>query len=516
MKVSTNAEPVIVTGSLPVQKLITIAILAMGGEGGGVLSDWIVDLAEDAHYYAQTTSVPGVAQRTGATIYYLEIFPGLLADIEGKRPVLALMPVPGDVDVVIASELMEAGRAIERGLVTPDRTTLIASTHRTYSMRERTAMADGRSDPDAFLDASRDSAKVFVSADFAKIADQAGTLISAALFGGLAGTGVLPFSRAQFEDAIRRGGIGVDASLRAFAEGYETIQRKSPNVEKFREPQAVYKVGPLLQEQAQRVLAAFPPESHEILFPAIRRLAEYQDVRYVSEYLDRLDVIRDLDRRFGGGQFVLLREVGRYLALWLSYEDAIRVADLKTRSGRFDRVNREARVEAAQLIEINEFLSPQPQEIADLLPISLGRWLLKSDWAKSLINRFTRGGKVVKTTGLHGFVILYLLAHLRPLRRRSLRFHVEQEGTAKWLSVIASVAGQDYALAVEVAECAQLIKGYSDTHTLGTRNFEAILKRVPLICGTAGAAEQLKQLRKAALSDDTGNALAAALAKTNL
>jgi indolepyruvate ferredoxin oxidoreductase, beta subunit len=188
---------------MPIPKLITIAVLAMGGEGGGVLSDWIVDLAEHSGYYAQTTSVPGVAQRTGATIYYIEIFP------EGKPPVLALMPVPGEVDVVIASELMEAGRAIQRGLVTPDRTTLIASTHRVYSMKERTAMADGRSDSNSFIDAAASSAKVFVSANFASIAEQAGTVISSALFGALAGTEVLPFTRAQFEEAVRRGGIGV-------------------------------------------------------------------------------------------------------------------------------------------------------------------------------------------------------------------------------------------------------------------------------------------------------------------
>ena len=54
---------------------IKIAILAMGGEGGGVLADWIVDLGEHNGYLAQTTSVPGVAQRTGATIYYVELYP---------------------------------------------------------------------------------------------------------------------------------------------------------------------------------------------------------------------------------------------------------------------------------------------------------------------------------------------------------------------------------------------------------------------------------------------------------
>ena len=109
---------------------IKIAILAMGGEGGGVLADWVVDMGEANGYVAQTTSVPGVAQRTGATIYYVELFPRADAEAAGARPVLALMPLPGDVDVVLASELMEAGRAVQRGLVTKDRSTLIASTHR--------------------------------------------------------------------------------------------------------------------------------------------------------------------------------------------------------------------------------------------------------------------------------------------------------------------------------------------------------------------------------------------------
>jgi hypothetical protein len=102
-----------------------VLVLAMGGEGGGVLADWIDRHAATANgWYAQTTSVPGVAQRTGATIYYVELFPEAAARADGGQPVLALMPLPGDVDLVLASELMEAGRAVQRGLVTPDRTTL--------------------------------------------------------------------------------------------------------------------------------------------------------------------------------------------------------------------------------------------------------------------------------------------------------------------------------------------------------------------------------------------------------
>src|SRR5580700_12111182 len=156
-------------------KAITIAILAMGGEGGGVLADWIVDLAEHSGYRAQTTSVPGVAQRTGSTIYYLEIFPEAEVQTAGRPPVLALMPVPGELDIVLASELMEAGRAIQRGLVTPDRTTLIASTHRVYSMIEKTALGDGQIDAPKLIEAGSAAAKVFVHGDFARLAAENGS-----------------------------------------------------------------------------------------------------------------------------------------------------------------------------------------------------------------------------------------------------------------------------------------------------------------------------------------------------
>src|SRR3954470_17194720 len=118
------------------ERPIKLTIAALGGQGGGVLADWLIEIAESEGYIAQSTSVPGVAQRTGATIYYLEFFSRAVADQVGREPVMALMPVPGDVDCVIASELAEAGRAIQRGLVTSDRTTLISSTHRTYAIGE--------------------------------------------------------------------------------------------------------------------------------------------------------------------------------------------------------------------------------------------------------------------------------------------------------------------------------------------------------------------------------------------
>ena len=83
-------------------KVFKLAIAALGGQGGGVLTQWLLDAAEASGFIAQATSVPGVAQRTGATLYYLEFFPRAAAEEAGGDPVLALMPQPGDVDLVVA------------------------------------------------------------------------------------------------------------------------------------------------------------------------------------------------------------------------------------------------------------------------------------------------------------------------------------------------------------------------------------------------------------------------------
>ncbi|QYM75384.1 2-oxoacid:acceptor oxidoreductase family protein [Leucobacter luti] len=206
---------------------ITIAVLAMGGEGGGVLADWIVSLGEDAGFVTQSTSVAGVAQRTGATVYYVELYPRSdTASLGSARmePILSLFPTPGQVDVVIASELMEAGRALQRGFCTPDRTTLIASTNRVYSIAEKIAMDDGRVDEESLMRSARAGSKQLIATDFNALAAQAGSVISSSLFGALAGSGVLPIPREAFEASLRRSGKAVERSLKAFGLGYTAAQ----------------------------------------------------------------------------------------------------------------------------------------------------------------------------------------------------------------------------------------------------------------------------------------------------
>src|SRR5256885_6576728 len=206
--------------SLP-ERPITILIAALGGEGGGVMADWLMEAATAADLPAQATSIPGVAQRTGATTYYLEIYPVRKSELAGKEPVLSLTPSPGNVDIMVASELVEAGRAMQNGYVSPERTTLIASTHRIYATVEKMQMADGRFDSDKITEAGRQLAKKAVLFDMRKLAQESGTVINAVLFGAMAGSGVLPLSREVCEAAIRNAGRGAEASLRGFTAGYE-------------------------------------------------------------------------------------------------------------------------------------------------------------------------------------------------------------------------------------------------------------------------------------------------------
>ena len=410
---------------------IKIAILAMGGEGGGVLADWIVDLGEANGYFAQTTSVPGVAQRTGATIYYVELFPNAQCSADVRQPILALMPLPGDVDVVLASELMEAGRAVQRGFVTADRTTLVASTHRVYSIAEKSAMGDGRVGSDDLVRHAGKAAKRFVSFDMAQTAEQCGSVISAVLFGALCGTGVLPFSRSQFEATIERGGVGVKPSLRAFGAAFARTQGAGEDEKPLPAPAAAPQPRhPAVRALVERVQREFAPALHPVLFEGVRRLIDYQDPAYAGLYLDRMAPIAALP---ADEAHRLQLETARHLALWMSYEDTARVAALKTRASRFDRVRGEAGVEEGQLLAINEYMHPRLQEICETLPGGVGRWLLNAGAPRRLVERMTRKGRVIRTSSLHGYLLLRMVAAARRWRRSTTRYAEENGRIEQWL-----------------------------------------------------------------------------------
>ena len=493
---------------------IKIAILAMGGEGGGVLADWIVDLAEHAGHWAQTTSVPGVAQRTGATIYYVELFPKATPGADGLEPVLALMPLPGDVDIVLASELMEAGRAVQRGLVTSDRTTLIASTHRVYSITEKSALGDGRVDPEQLLAHAEAAAQRLVCFDMAALAEQEGSVISAVLFGALAGVGLLPFSRDQFEATIERAGLGVKSSLRAFAQGLSHAQAPatSPDAHALTPALAPTPVPtprhPVLRACVEEVTAMLAEPARGLAIEGVRRMVDYQDPAYARLYVDRLQSVHAL---LPNAPVALMADLARHLALWMSYEDTVRVADLKTRGTRFERVRQEVGAQPAQLLHINEYMHPRFQEVCETLPAALGTWLMGQATVRRWGERLLSHGRVVHTNGLGGFLLLYAVSALKPWRRGTLRYQQENQRIEQWLALVRQWLPTQTDLAHELVLCQRLVKGYSDTHARGHQHLDRILGLL-VQHGSRWQAETLRALRESALADDQGKAFHATLA----
>ena len=267
----------------------TVLVSAIGGEGGGVLAGWIVAAAKHAGYPVQSTSIPGVAQRTGATTYYLEVFPIPIADLGGRRPVLAIYPGVGDVDVMIASEFIESGRAISNGFITPDRTVLIASTHRVYAIGERSAMDDGRYDTEKLHEVIGRRAKRALLANLRQVSQESGVSLNAVLLGVLAASELLPIPLASFEEAIRAGGIAIEPNLRGLAVGMS--YRFTPDSAHMEvEPQIKRRASLAPDALEARVAAEFPAPAQEFLCEGVRRLVDYQDAampRLISTALPR-------------------------------------------------------------------------------------------------------------------------------------------------------------------------------------------------------------------------------------
>jgi indolepyruvate ferredoxin oxidoreductase beta subunit len=471
------------------QRPITILIAALGGEGGGVMADWLMEAATAGGYPAQATSIPGVAQRTGATTYYLEIFPFQRKELNGREPVLSLTPSPGNVDVMVASELIEAGRAMLNGFVSPERTTLIASTHRIYATVEKMQMADGRFDSERVHAAAQQLARNAVMFDMRKLAQESGTVINAVLFGAMAGSGVLPLAREACEQAIRRGGRGAEASLRGFAAGFEIAARQRPAPAEAAPPKRA-------------------SELNEVMQLAVQRLKDYQGERYAALYEQRM-------KPFLGGDDKLAAAVARHLALWMAYEDIIRVADLKTRASRFDRVRKEVGAKPGEPVVVIDYLKPGVEEFASVMPHFLGKRLVSWAEKRGKLDAYNVGMHI-RTSGLFGYALVRSLAWLRPLRPMSYRYREEQQLIERWLGLVADAARRDGALAGEVAECARLIKGYGETHRRGKANFLAIVDALVENPPTADPREQaaaIRKAREAALADPEGQALGKTLGK---
>ncbi len=470
---------------------ISILLCALGGEGGGVLADWLVEAARHGGLAAQATSIPGVAQRTGATTYYLEIFPTPVSELGGRRPVFGLNPLPGRLDLLVSSELLETTRQISLGLCSPDRTLLISASNRALTTHEKMQMGDGRMDDAVLLQLLQQHSHASHVLDMVALTRQAGTVVSAVMLGCIAASKLLPLRREDFEFAVHEGqakerqSASQQASLRGFALAWDAMQALStqskfvdavltntltiPNVTS----EQIAKLSPELA-------ATFPSDMHEMLGLGVARLMDYQGDRYVSLYIQRLREVLASEQRNGpDGACTVTKETARWLALWMAFDDIVRVADLKSRASRWQRVRTEVKAKADDVLKVYDHFKPGVPEFAALLPKVFALPLLRWDRQRSASGLSPLALPIkVGTHSVIGMVMLRVLASFKWLRALGNRYAEEQAMIDEWLKAVVRGAQEDVNLGLALAQCGQLIKGYGTTNERGRDNLLHILRHL--------------------------------------
>ncbi|MEJ8838568.1 indolepyruvate oxidoreductase subunit beta family protein [Ramlibacter sp. AN1133] len=496
------------------QSPLSLLICALGGEGGGVLTEWLVEIARHAGYAAQATSIPGVAQRTGATTYYLEVFPVPMAQLGSRRPVFSLSPVPGALDAMVSSELLETARQVGNGMASPERTLVITSSARTLTTQERMQLGDGRADAADLLKLVAQFSRAHQVFDMNALAKEAGTVVSAVMLGAIAGSGLFPFRREDYEAVVNAGGKGAEASLRGFAAGFARVAQGRTQADYLaqvlREPARAQAQAPQVQ-----AAAAFPAPVQEMFALGWQRLVDYQGLAYAKLYAQRLQQVLAAERASdpqGAHGFAITREMARWLALWMAFDDIVRVADLKSRATRWARVQGEVKAGEHDLLKVYDHFKPGVPEFAALLPQALARRLTAWDRRRVARGRQPWGLPLkIGTHGVLGMAALRTLAALKWLRPRGSRFALEQKMIGQWLDGVVQGTQRAWGLGHEIALCGRLIKGYGSTNERGKDNLLHVLEHLARGGVPLEAAQAIRAAREAALADDAGKALDAAL-----
>jgi indolepyruvate ferredoxin oxidoreductase, beta subunit len=511
---------------------ITLLICALGGEGGGVLTEWLIDVARQAGFAAQSTSIPGVAQRTGATTYYLEVFPVPLAELGGKRPIFSLNPVPGALDGLVSSELLETARQGTLGMPSGERTLVITSSARTLTTQERIDLGDGRASTEDLLGVVRAVSREHHVLDMAGMAQRAGTVVSAVMLGTVAASGLFPFPRAAYEAVIGRGGASnkgaAAASLRGFASGWDAVatpRAQAAMVEALSREVTGLNERKALENSEQTIDSGhaekcsifdeFPVQARDTVQLGHARMLDYQGANYAALYLSRLRLVVAAEKTAdpaGEQGFKTSAEMARWLALWMAFDDIVRVADLKSRASRWSRVKTEVKAKDEDLVKLYDHFKPGVPEFAALLPPSLATRITAWDRARVMRGKLPWALPLkVGTHSVGGMLALRFLAKLKWLRVRGQRYATEQAMIEHWLGGVVRGTLRDWRLGHEIALCGRLIKGYGSTNERGKENLAHVLDHLAQGVNASAAAQAVALAREAALADDAGKALDATL-----
>ncbi len=465
-----------------VQAPITVLVAAVGGQGGQLFSQWLFDAAREAGFFPVGVGLPGLSQREGATAYYLEFF----AEPEATA-LFSPFPEKGQVQVLIGLELLELMRTVREGYLAPDGI-ILGSTHRILTAEEKLLLKGGFLSAEQAVPVLHQVSRqclVYDAVQAAALAGLSERAANAILFGTLAASGILPFPPEAFRRAIEHYGVAVAFNLRAFDFGtryrewlLKLQMAKETTVNEWEALPEPSLPKPLVA--TMEALSADDEELGFILRHAARWLCHYQDARYFARYLDQVRLVYEQDRLLGKGLLVT-KEVARILAVRMAYEDAVRVAQMKTARHRFVRLRQEHGLEEQTVYRVVDFFSPDWDELTGLLPFPKRE--AQEEVEEGLPSLPSQAEELrrpalqlrVETSSLVGHLLLRGLLLFKPLRPYSRRFQKEWAAIQEWLAAVREALREDYDLAFLIARSGELVRGYGRTRRKTLAAWRALL-----------------------------------------
>jgi len=471
-------------------KLIKILIPAVGGQGGGLLTEWLLQAFETEEYDVQSISLPGLAQRGGSTTYYLEAYP--LTEDEGV--IFSQFPVPGDVDLILSQEFLELGRMLERGYGS-ENTVIISSTHRMYSTEEKLPITSGIYEDEKLIEFAKEFSKKFIGLNALNLAKQNGMnelASNAILFGALSASNALPLSKESFLKAIEKTAVSVKSNLQAFETGFNNVIEShildsssnavpEPTYDEinYLNPSDIEKINDLKSD----LFDAYPEYLWPFIEEALFRQADYQGFWYAELFVERIKKILKIEVQNPEEDFKMSEYVIKNLALLMTYEDGIRVSELKVRDKRFERIKKDMQISDDQIFEVIDYLKPEADEIYGLMPDFIVRPVLFF-LSSSIFRTFQRSGRPVAvaqkpvTTSFFGYLRIWTLSKMKFMRPSSYRYKNEQKTIDLYLESAEKFGKLDYKLGFSIAKSGSIIKGYGRVRRRTRDSFNRLILNI--------------------------------------
>jgi hypothetical protein len=205
-----------------------------------------------------------------------------------------------------------------------------------------------------------------------------------------------------------------------------------------------------------------PDSAASIVSEGIHRLMEYQGASYAQLYVNRL-------LRFTGRPDVdeaMFGEIARLMAMRMSYEDPIRIAQLKLAEYEMNAgVPRAPFADDIRKFRLDELIGALPAAVAEPLLDAL-EWM---GWTHKRVSiRFS-------TRNRWGIRRLKIEAGLRRWRRFSVRYTRERAWVERWLHMISRSLEKQPNAASAIVQTANMIQGYGDGYRRGLSDWHAII-----------------------------------------